>query len=130
MSGRRLLLAAALALACAGAPPYELPEERGAGRPLAEAANPRTGEITWRSGTLEQTPEQVRIGFTLVNGTTRDYVNVMLRLVLRGGGRETATARYPVGRLAARSSKVIQAFLGPPGFEVRDTQLELIWAQE
>jgi hypothetical protein len=117
LSARRLAAAAGLALACATAPPYELPEERGASRPLREAANPRTGEITWRSGTLEQTPDRVRIGFTLVNGTSRDYVNVMLRLVLRGVAHETATARYPVGRLAARSSKVVQAFLGPPGFE-------------
>ena len=127
---RGALLATALALACSGAPPYELPEERAVGRPLRSAPNPRTGEITWRSGTLEQTPERVRVGFTLVNGTPRDYVSVMLRLVLRGASHETATARYPVGPLAARSSKVIQAFLAPPGFEVRDTQLELIWAQE
>jgi hypothetical protein len=130
VNARRALAAAALALACSGAPPYELPEERTGGRPLTAAANPRTGEITWRSPTLEQTPERVRVGFTLVNGTTRDYVSVMLRLVLRGPARETATARYPVGPLAARSNKVIQAFLAPPGFEVQETQLELIWAQE
>ena len=130
MKVRGALAAAALALGCSGAPPYELPEERSGGRPLTEAANPSTGEITWRSPMLEQTPERVRIGFTLVNGTTRDYISVMLRLVLRGSARETATARYPVGPLAARSQKVIQAFLAPPGFEVQETQLELIFAQE
>ena len=130
MRARRALAAAGLALACSGAPQYELPEERTAGRPLTETTHQRTGEITWRPGDLEQTPERVRVGFTLMNGTTRDYLSVMLRVVLRGGARQMATARYPVGSLAARSSKVVQVFLAPPGFEVQETQLELIWAQE
>ena len=130
MRVRRALAAAGLALACSGTPRYELPEERSAGRPLTETTHPRTGELTWRPGELEQTPERVRVGFTLMNGTPRDYLSVMLRVVLRGGDREMATARYPVGPLAARSSKVIQAFFGPPGFEVQETQLELIFAQE
>jgi hypothetical protein len=124
------LAAAWLALACSGALPYELPEERSGGRPLAQAPNPRTGEITWRSGVLETTPAGVRFRFTLMNGTTRDYPSVMLRLVLRGPARELATVRYPVGPLAARSSKVIHAQLAPPGFEVEEARIELIWAQE
>jgi hypothetical protein len=125
-----LLAAACLALACSGSLPYELPEERGGGRPLAEARNPRTGEITWRAGDLETSPTGVRFQFTLMNGTSRDYFNVMLRLVLRGPGREMATVRYPAGPLAARSSKVVHAQLSPTGFEVESTQIELIWAQE
>jgi hypothetical protein len=54
----------------------------------------------------------------------------MLRLVLRGPEHELASVRYPVGPLGARSSKVIQAQLAPPGFAVEETQIELIWAQE
>jgi hypothetical protein len=125
------LLAAALALACAGgAPPYELPEERTAGRPLTQAPNPRTGEISWRAGPIEKTPDGLRVEFTLMNGTSRDYFNVMLRMVLRGAGRQVATVRYPIGPLGARSTKRVQAHLAPPGFEVEEAQLELIWAQE
>lgn len=127
---RAALLATGLALACGGAPPYELPEERSGGRPLTQAPNPRTGEITWRSGVLETTPAGVRFQFTLMNGTTRDYLSVMLRLVLRGPARELATVRYPVGPLAARASKVVHAQLPPPGFEVAEAQIELIFAQE
>ena len=41
-----------------------------------------------------------------------------------------ATARYPVGSLAARSTKTVRAHLAPPGFVVKDAQLELIYAQE
>jgi hypothetical protein len=127
----RAALAALLTLACAGGPPpFELPEERTDGRPLTQAANPRTGEISWRPGPIEKTPEGYRLEFTLLNGTTRDYYNVMLRLILRGPGRELATVRYPTGPLAARSTKRIQAHVGPPGFEVEAAQLELIWAQE
>lgn len=125
-----LLGAACLALACSGSLPYELPEERSGGRPLAEAPNPRSGEITWRAGDLDTSPAGVRFQFTLMNGTSRDYLNAMLRLVLRGPGGEIATVRYPVGPLAARSSKVVQAQLAPPGFEVQEAQIELIWAQE
>lgn len=130
MKARLALAAAGLALACAGTLPYELPEERSGGRPLTQAPNPRTGEITWRPGALESTAAGVRFQFTLMNGTARDYFNVMLRLVLRGPAREMATVRYPVGPLGARSSKVVQAQLAPPGFEVKETQIELIWAQE
>ena len=130
MRGRSALAAALLALACSGAPPYELPEERSAGRPLTRAPNPRTGEITWRPGAHEATPDGPRIEFTLMNGTTRDYPSVMLRLVLRGPAREMATVRYPAGPLGARSSKVVRAHLAPPGFEVKEIQIELIWAQE
>ena len=130
MKARAVLAAAWLALACSGALPYELPEERSGGRPMTQAPNPRTGEISWRSGALEQTTAGVRFQFTLMNGTSRDYFNVMLRLVLRGPARQMATVRYPVGPLGARSSKVIHAQLAAPGFEVEETQIELIWAQE
>lgn len=125
-----LVLAAALLLSCGGFPPYELPEERASGEPLMQAPNPRTGELAWRPASLETTPEGVRLEFTLMNGTTRDYLSVMLRIVLRGPDRQVATARYPAGPLAARSSKVVRAHLAPPGFEVKETHLELIYAQE
>ena len=127
---RVLGLAIPLLLACGGFPPYELPEQRTGGQPLMEAPNPRIGELAWRSGSIETTPEGVRVGFTLMNGTTRDYLSVVLRVILRGPSREMATARYPVGSLAAGSRKVVRAHLGPPGFEVKETQLELIYAQE
>jgi hypothetical protein len=128
---RATVLGAALALACAGgSPPYELPEERTGGRPLTQAPNPRSGEISWRAGPIEKTPDGLRVEFTLMNGTSRDYFNVMLRLVLRGPEREVATVRYPTGSLGARSTKRIQAHLASPGFEVEAAQLELIWAQE
>jgi hypothetical protein len=130
VKARAVLAAAWLGFACSGALPYELPEQRSGGRPMTQAPNPRTGEITWRSGVLETTPAGVRFQFTLMNGTSRDYFNVMLRLVLRGPAREIATVRYPVGALGARSSKVVQAQLAPPGFEVEEAQIELIWAQE
>jgi hypothetical protein len=130
MRAGRFLAAALLALACAGAPPFELPEERGAGQPLSESPNLRTGEITWRSGRLETTPEGVRFEFTLMNGTARDYAAMMLRLVLRGPDRKLATVRYPVGSLSRGSRKVVSALLASPGFEVEETQIELIWAQQ
>jgi hypothetical protein len=128
---RAALLAALLGLACAGGPPpFELPEERSEGRPLTQAPNPRSGEISWRPGPIEKTPNGVRVEFTLMNGTSRDYFNVMLRVILRGPGRELASVRYPTGPFAARSTKRIQAHVGAPGFEVEEAQLELIWAQE
>ena len=130
MRRARALAVALLALACSGTLPYELPEQREGGRPLTQAPNPRTGEITWRSGTLVPTPTGVRFEFTLMNGTSRDYMNVMLRLVQRGPGSEIATVRYPAGPLTARGSKRVQAQLGPPGFAVEEALVELIWAQE
>jgi hypothetical protein len=133
MSRRSLPLALAivLLLACGGLPLYELPEERTSGEPMMEAPNPRTGELAWRSGSLETAPDgTVRAQFTLMNGTSRDYLSLMLRIVLRGPDREIATVRYPAGALAARSSKVVRAHLAPPGFVVEEAQLELIYAQE
>jgi hypothetical protein len=127
---RVLTLVTSLLLACSGLPPYELPEERSSGEPLMEAPNPRTGDLAWRSGSFETTPEGVLVGFTLMNGTTRDYVSIMLRVILIGPDREMATTRYPIGPMAGRSSKVVRAHLGPPGFEVKETRLELIYAQE
>jgi len=124
------LVAALLALACSGTPPYETLEERSGGRPLTQAPNPRTGELTWRLGALVTTPAGVRFDFTLMNGTSRDYANVMLRLVLRGPAREMATVRYPIGPLPARASKRIQAQLASPGFPVEEAHIELVWAQE
>ena len=103
---RAIVIALAVGLGCGGLPIYEQPEERTGGVPLMEAPNPRTGEIAWRSGSLETHPDGgVRFEFTLMNGTPRDYVSVMLRVVLRGADRETATARYPVGSRAARLSR-------------------------
>jgi hypothetical protein len=125
-----LVLAIPLLLACGGLPPYELPEQRTSGEPLMEAPNPRTGELAWRSGSLETSAEGVHVEFTLMNGTTRDYISVMLRVILLGPDREMATARYPVGSMAGRSSKVVRMHLGPPGFEVKETRLELVYAQE
>jgi len=113
-----------------GVPAYELPEERSSGRPLTQAPNPRSGEISWRPGPIENTRDGVRIELTLMNGTSRDYSNLMLRLVLRGPGREIATVRYPTGPLAGFSRRVVRAHLAPPGFEVEQTQVELVWAQE
>lgn len=130
MKARRFALLFAGALACGGAPLYEVPEQRGPGTPLAEAPQRRTGEITWRRGRLEQTPEGVFFEFTLVNGTARDYYSAMLRIVLRGGDYEIATARYPVGPLAAGSERSIRAHLAPPGFVVEGADLELVYAQQ
>ncbi|MEN8159989.1 MAG: hypothetical protein ABFS41_07960 [Myxococcota bacterium] len=133
MSHRPLarVLAACLLLACGGLPLYELPEERTSGEPMMEAPNPRTGELAWRSGSLEMAPDgAVRFEFTLMNGTTRDYLSIMLRIVLRGPDREIATVRYPAGPLAGRSSKVVRSHLAPPGFVVETAHLELIYAQE
>ena len=47
-----------------------------------------------------------------MNGTSRDYFNVMLRLVLRGPEHEIATVRYPAGPLARRRQPPCP---GPPG---------------
>ncbi len=126
------LACAALALACGSLPRYEKPEERLGGLPLTQASQPRTGELTWRSEAFEETPEGLRFEFTLVNGTKRDFVSVMLRLVLRGGGeaRRLATVRYPAGGLAADSSRRVRAHLAPPGFAVESADVELIYAQE
>jgi len=118
-------------LACGGLPVYELPEERTVGVPLMEAPNPRTGELAWRSGRVETAEDgTVRLQFTLMNGTTRDYLSIVVRVVLRGDGRQMATARYPIGPLAARASKTVRAHLAPPGFDVKETQIELVYAQE
>jgi len=128
---RRLALACAcLALACGGLPLYEAPEERTGSLPLSRAEQPRSGDLTWRPGLLEQTPEGVLFEFTLVNGTARDYLSVMLRLVLRGPDRSIATVRYPAGPLAAGGSRRVRAHLAPPGFTVEGADLELIFAQE
>ena len=124
------LLGICLALGCASAPAFELPEERTGGRPLAQAPNPRSGEISWRPGPITSTPDGVRVEFTLMNGTPRYYANLMLRVVLHGSGREIATVRYPTGPLSAYSSREVRAHLAWPGFAVEETQLELIWAQE
>jgi hypothetical protein len=119
-----------LALGCGGVPLYETPEERGGSLPLTRAEHPRAGELTWRPGLLEQTPEAVLFEFTLLNGTTRDYLSVMLRLVLRGPDRTLATVRYPAGPIAAGATRRIRAHLAPPGFAVEAAELELIFAQE
>jgi hypothetical protein len=126
------LACASLALACGSLPRYETSEERLGGLPLTQAPQPRTGELTWRSETFEETPQGLRFEFTLVNGTKRDYVSVMLRLVLRGGGEERrlATVRYPAGGLAAGATRRVRAHLAPPGFAVESADIELIYAQE
>jgi hypothetical protein len=130
---RRLWLALActgLTLACGSLPRYEAPEERTGSIPLSRTEQPRTGELTWRPGLLEQTAEGVLFEFTLVNGTSRDYLSVMLRLVLRGPDRSIATVRYPAGPLAAGGSRRVRAHLAPPGFAVEGADLELVFAQE
>lgn len=119
-----------LALACGSLPLYETPEERVGGLPLAQVPQPRTGELTWRSELFETTPDGLLFEFTLVNGTKRDYLSVMLRLVLRGPERTIATVRYPAGGLAAGASRRVRAHLAPPGFAVESADLELIYAQE
>ena len=124
------LLYAWLSLGCGGLPRYEDPDQRSGGRPVTQAPHRRTGELTWRPGRLENTPEGVRLEFTLVNGTARDYFSIMLRLVLRGGDHDMATVRYPAGALAAGGSRLVRAHLPPPGFVVESAELELIVAQE
>jgi hypothetical protein len=124
------LLCAGLSLCCAGLPPYEDPDQRSGGRPLTQALHRRSGELTWRPGRLSNTPEGVRLEFTLVNGTARDYFSIMLRLVLRGGDHDLATVRYPTGALAAGGSRHVRAHLPPPGFVVESADIELIVAQE
>jgi hypothetical protein len=124
------LLCAWLSLACGGLPLYETPEQRSGGRPVTQALHRRTGELTWRPGLLENTPEGVLLEFTLVNGTSRDYLSIMLRLVLRGGDQALATVRYPAGPLAAGASRGVRAHLPPPGFVAESADVELIWAQE
>ena len=128
---RRLgLLLACLALACGSLPPYEAPEARGGSLPLTRADQPRSGELTWRSGELTQTEEGVLFEFTLSNGTSRHYFSVMLRLALRGAGSALATVRYPAGPLAAGASRRVRAHLAPPGFAVEGADVELLFAQE
>ena len=124
------LLGLGLALACGSLPLYEKPEERGDSLPLSRTEQPRTGELTWRPGLLQQTADGVLFEFTLVNGTKRDYFSLMLRLVLRGPEREIATVRYPAGAIAAGGSRRVRAHLAPPGFQVEGADLELIYAQE
>jgi hypothetical protein len=124
------LLCALLLPACSGVPSYELPEQRSVGRPLSQVLQRRTGELTWRPGRLENTADGVLLEFTLVNGTTRDYLSVMLRLVLRDGARGLATVRWPAGSLAAGAERRVRAHLPPPGFVAEAADLELIWAQE
>lgn len=126
----RALLTAWLLLACGSLPLYETPEQRGPGSPLTQALHRRTGELTWRPGRLVTTPEGVRFEFTLVNGTTRDYHSVMLRLVLRDEAHALATVRYPAGALAAGAERRVRAHLAPPGFSVAGADVELIFAQE
>lgn len=124
------LLCAWLSLACGGLPLYEAPDQRSGGRPLTQAQNRRTGELTWRPERLSNTPGGVLLEFTLVNGTSRDYLSIMLRLVLRGGDHNLATVRYPAGSLLAGGSRRVRAHLPPPGFVVESADLELILAQE
>ena len=123
-------LATWLALGCGGFPPYEIPGERPAAAPLSRTEQPRTGELTWRPGRLVQTAEGVLFEFTLMNGTSRDYFSVMLRVVLRGPAHRLATVRWPAGALAARGERRVRAQRAPPGFEVQGADLELVYAQE
>ena len=125
-----VLLSAWLGLACGGLPLYETPDQRTGGRPLTQAQHRRTGELTWRPGRLESTPEGVRFEFTLVNGTSRDYLSIMLRLVLRGENHEVATVRYPAGPLAGGATRYVRAQLPPPGFVPKSADVELVLAQE
>jgi hypothetical protein len=125
-----VLLCAWLGLACSGLPLYETPEQRSGGRPLTQAPHRRTGELTWRPGRLEIDPEGVLFEFTLVNGTARDYLSVMLRVILRGEDHALATVRYPAGPLPAGANRRVRAHLPPPGFVVEGADLELILAQE
>lgn len=121
---------ACLTLACGGLPLYETPEERTPSLPLTRANQQRTGGLTWRPGVLQQTDEGVHMEFTLVNGTARNFLSVMLRIVLRGAQGSLATVRYPAGPLAAGGSRRVRAHLAPPGFSVEGAELELIYAQE
>jgi hypothetical protein len=129
---RALLAAAAgaLALGCAGVPPYEEPGERIGGVPLSRTEHPPTGQLGWRPLALVQTAEGVVFEFTLVNGTARDYLSVVLRVVLRGPAHRIATARWPAGPLRARGERRVRAHLAPPGFSVEGADLELLVAQE
>jgi hypothetical protein len=122
--------ALALALGCGSLPPFETPDERTGGIPVTRTEHRRTGQLTWRPAGLQQTAEGVRFEFTLVNGTTRDYLSVMLRLVLRGPGSDLATARWPAGPVAAHGERRVRAHLAPPGFEVEGADVELLYAQE
>ena len=124
------LLAAWLGLACAGLPVYETPEQRTGGRVLTQAPHRRSGELTWRTGRIEETPESVLFEFTLENGTPRDYLSIMVRLVLRGADQALATVRYPTGPLAAGATRRVRAQLPPPGFSVESADVELLFAQE
>lgn len=130
---RRLALALAgawLGLACSGLPVYESPEERTDGLPISQTKQPRSGDLTWRSAKLENTADGVLFEFTLMNGSSRDYLSTMLRLVLRGPEPSITTVRYPAGPIRAGSSRRVRAHLPPPGFAVESADLELIWAQE
>jgi hypothetical protein len=129
---RRLAVALVLgaAIACGGLPRYEAPEERTVGVPLSQTEHRRSGDLTWRSVALEATADGLLVEFTLMNGTSRDYLSTMLRLVLRGPEHSLATVRYPGGALAAGASRRIRAHLPPPGFAVENVDLELIFAQE
>jgi hypothetical protein len=121
---------ACLAAGCAASPPWEAPEERVDGRPLAEAPYPRSGDLSWRPIALVQSEDDVRFEFTLMNGTSRHFQSVMLRIVLRGPGSAIASVRYPTGAISPRSSRRVAALLASPGFEVERAELELIFAFE
>ncbi len=130
---KRLAVALAwawLGFGCSGLPVYESPEERTDGLPISQTEQPRSGELTWRSSRLEASADGLLFEFTLMNGSSRDYISTMLRLVLRGPGRSMATVRYPAGPISAGGSRRVRAHLPSPGFAVESAELELIWAQE
>jgi len=89
-----------LALGCGGVPLYETPEERGGSLPLTRAEHPRAGELTWRPGLLEQTPEAVLFEFTLLNGTTRDCGSCCAGPTARSRPSAIPPARLPQERPA------------------------------
>lgn len=121
------ILGCAALLACGGNGPAAESASRG-GTPLGRSSHPRSGQFTYRLSAIEQHGSEVRVDFSISNGTHRDYNSVLIRVVLFGNSGEIRTVELPIGAMRAEQRRPRVARLEDVPFQVRDITLELVYA--
>jgi hypothetical protein len=79
-------------------------------------------------GEVERSGPGVRVGFTLNNGTKRNYRSVALRVLLWGDTGDLRSVRLPIGAMAAEQSRALTARIPDVPFRVREVAIELLYA--
>jgi hypothetical protein len=121
------ILAFSLMVGCATAGPT--PEDTArSGTPLGRSSHLRSGQFTYRLGGIEQRGSDVRVDFSISNGTHRDYNSVLIRVILFGDGGGIRTVELPIGAIRAEQSKPQVARIDEVPFRVRDLTVELVYA--